>query len=65
MSKCSSCRKVEAELDTTWDRVRLWMFHFFHSDIIDLSQDRYTQGFADGYKVGMEHARKNHDLTKV
>ncbi len=56
MAKCSVCRKAEEDLDSWWDKVRLFFFHFFHNDIVDLSQQKYTQGFADGYKVGGEHA---------
>ncbi len=54
MSKCNQCRKNNSELDSTWDRVRLFFFNFFHNDIIELSQDRFTQGFADGYKAGWD-----------
>lgn len=55
--KCSDCRKLEAELDGWWDRVRLWMFNWFKDDIIDLSQDKFTQGFSDGYKEGFKQAK--------
>src|SRR5689334_14838185 len=55
MSKCNTCRKAEV-LDSRWDKIRLRFFHIFHKDIIDLSQDKYTQGFGDGYKVGHTHA---------
>ena len=59
MSKCSSCRKWDAELDTTWDRIRLKFFHLFAKDIIDLSQEKFTQGFADGYAMGQKHAERD------
>jgi hypothetical protein len=55
MSKCSTCRKAEA-LDTLWEKIRYWFFTFFHQDILDLSQQKYTQGFADGYKTAFRHA---------
>lgn len=58
MSKCARCRKVEAELDTMWDRVRLFFFDFFKGDILDLSQQKYTQGFSDGYVTGRKHANE-------
>ena len=58
MSKCSQCRKLDKELDSWWDRLRLKMFHVFHKDIIELSQDKYTQGFSDGYKTGRAHQRE-------
>lgn len=63
MSKCSSCRKLEANLDSWWDKFRLWLFRFFHQDIEDLSQEKYIQGISDGYKIGYGHAKKNgHDM---
>ena len=66
MSKCSQCRKLDAELDTWWDRWRLKMFHLFHKDIVDLSQDKYTQGFSDGYKTGRVHQREaNEEQMKL
>lgn len=56
--KCATCRKLTDELDSPWDRIRLFFFHFFHNDIVDLSQDKFTQGFADGYKVGLLQGRE-------
>lgn len=55
-NKCAQCRKNPIQ-DSRWDKVRLWFFHWFHADIIDLSQDKYTQGFGDGYKTGRDHQR--------
>lgn len=57
MKKCLECRQLTEELDSPWERFRLWLFNRFHKDIIDLSQDRYTQGLSDGYQRGMEQAR--------
>lgn len=57
MSKCQTCRKADV-LDSRWDKIRLYLFHFFHNDIIDLSQDKFTQGFADGYKKGREDEKE-------
>jgi hypothetical protein len=57
MSKCIDCRKNEA-LDTRWERIRHWFFFkMFPRDIISFSQEKFTQGFADGYKTGFEHAQ--------
>lgn len=56
MPKCYTCRKEEADIDTWWDRVRLFFFYRFGEDVADLSQQKYTQGFADGYKSGWERA---------
>lgn len=60
MSKCSQCRKADV-LDSRWDKIRLYFFHFFHNDIIDLSQDKFTQGFADGYKKGRADEKETSD----
>lgn len=66
MSKCSQCRKLDKELDSWWDRLRLKMFHVFHKDIVELSQDKYTQGFSDGYKTGRTHQREaNEEYLKL
>lgn len=55
MGKCTQCRKNDA-LDTWWEKKRWWLFHrLFPKDIIDLSQDKFTQGFGDGYKTGYQH----------
>ena len=54
MSKCSQCRKQPVQ-DSIWDRIRLFFFSFFRNDIVDLSQDKFTQGFGDGYQKGFEH----------
>lgn len=64
MQKCLTCRKTTEELDSRWDRIRQWFFHRFHEDIIDLSQDKYTQGFGDGYKKGFAEARERSDEVK-
>ncbi len=58
MPKCSNCRKADA-LDSRWDKARMFFFRFFHGDIADLSQDKYTQGFADGYVKGREHQHES------
>lgn len=52
--RCAQCKKVQKELDSWWDRVRLFLFHFFHQDIIDLSDDKFQQGFGDGYRAGYQ-----------
>lgn len=60
MSKCSQCRKNPVQ-DNWWDKIRLSFFHWFHNDIIDLSQDKFTQGFSDGYVVGRKHQKGDDD----
>lgn len=60
--KCYDCRLNDA-LDTPWERLRRWaFFKLFPHDIINLSQEKYTQGFGDGYKKAWEHAK---DVIKV
>ena len=59
MPKCTECRKAEA-LDTTWERITRWLFYrLFPKRIVDLSQEKYTQGFGDGYKKGFDHVKQN------
>lgn len=60
MAKCNTCRKAEV-LDTRWDKIRIKFFHLFHKDIVDLSQEKYMQGFGDGYKTGREHEKEAAD----
>lgn len=64
MSKCYQCRKINKELDTKWDRIRMFLFNFFHQDISDLSQSKYIQGFGDGYSKGREHQRMDNLKAK-
>ncbi len=62
MSKCHTCRQADA-LDTWWDKVRLFFFNFFHADIMDISSQKYTQGFGDGYKAGFKSCdERNNEL---
>lgn len=64
MSKCTNCRKTEA-LDTRWERFSRWVFYrVFPQQIIDLSQEKFTQGFGDGYSKGMKHARENQTMAQ-
>lgn len=62
MSKCSQCRKYPVQ-DSLWDKFRLSLFHVFHNDIIDLSQDKFTQGFSDGYVMGRKHQKETDQVT--
>ena len=60
MPKCSDCRKKDIELLTRRERFKNWAFNrLFTQDIIDLSQNKYTQGFGDGYKEGRKTERRN------
>lgn len=61
MSKCHQCRKNDAELLTTWERLRYWLFFrinhmFFPQDLEDLIADKYTQGYSDGNLDGYRQA---------
>lgn len=51
-------------MDTPWDKIRIKLFHLFHNDIIDLGQDKFTQGFADGYVMGRKHYKEQEDQRK-
>lgn len=58
MAKCSDCRKNDA-LDSDWERFKRWLFYkLFPKQIVDLSQERFTQGFSDGYVRGFDHGSK-------
>lgn len=55
--RCPDCRKKQLELTTPWERFRFWMFRtLFVEEYADLTQEKYTQGFGDGYKTGFEQA---------
>jgi hypothetical protein len=34
---------------TLWERVTEYFFNFFHRNIVDLSADKFTEGFGTGY----------------
>lgn len=51
--KCTNCRQKDIELLTPCERLKDWLFYrLFPKDIVDLSQNKYTQGFSDGYSKG-------------
>lgn len=57
--RCPDCRKKEIELTTRWERFRWWMFKtLFADEYADLGQERFTQGFGDGYKEGFKRAEE-------
>lgn len=64
--KCTNCRQKDIELLTKWERLKDYLFYkLFPKDIIDLSQNKYTQGFSDGYKTGRESERSQvKDMVK-
>ena len=69
MSKCSRCRRDDAELLTKWERVRNWLFirvntTFFPEDFDDLKSEKYTQGYADGNIDGINRAKKDYERNK-
>lgn len=55
---CTSCHKLNTEPLTYWQRFRKWCFEWFVEDVKDLRDDRYTQGFGEGYKNGFEQGKK-------
>lgn len=65
MSKCTACKKLEAE-DTWWERTRRkLMFKLFPTDAIELSEEKYTYGFGEGYTVGFKHAQQNEKDKRI
>lgn len=55
--RCPDCRRKELELTTLWERFRWWVFKtVFADEYTDLGQERFTQGFGDGYKEGFNRA---------
>jgi len=34
------------------------MFHLFHEELLDYGQEKFTQGFGDGYKKGREEMQQ-------
>lgn len=64
--KCSQCRKISKELDSTWDRLRVALMNWlFTQDVLDLKQELYTQGFGDGYTKGRDHQRADDKRTAL
>lgn len=60
--KCQTCRTKDVELLTRWERIRNWFFEhvnhtFFADDFDDLKQQKYTQGFSDGFERGVDSER--------
>lgn len=56
--KCSECRQHDV-LDTRWERIKRWaLYKMFPDQVIDFNQERYTQGFGDGYKRGFAHGNE-------
>ncbi len=56
--KCTTCRAKDIELLTRYERFKNWLFYkLFPEDIIDLSQNKYTQGFSDGVTRGRDFER--------
>ncbi len=54
--KCQQCRDKDIELLTKWERFKNWLFYkLFPEDIADLSQNKYTQGFSDGWTAGAKN----------
>lgn len=67
--KCQTCRDKDAELLTTWEKTRNWLFLRFNhvlfpTDFDDLRSEKFTQGYSDGYVDGAkrehEHQEKLH-----
>ncbi len=55
--RCALCKK-EHPL-SLWDKIRLFFFSFFKEDIQDLSDDKFTKGFGEGYVMGYKRAKED------
>ncbi len=55
---CSSCRaKEDVVPETWWEQLRYWFFErFFVEEIKSVTTDAHVKSFADGYKMGFQHA---------
>lgn len=63
MTKCTSCRKDEA-IDTWWDKTKEWLIYtLFPKVIMDIREEKYTQGFGDGYVMGCKHTSQNLEVS--
>lgn len=50
--KCTSCRKEEVQ-PTWWEDKKYKLMHYlFGEEVKNLAQEKYTQGFGDGHKMG-------------
>lgn len=57
--KCETCRKTEVSLTSRWERFKYWiMKKLFSQDLIDSNQEKYMQGFGDGYKTAIQHGQE-------
>ena len=55
---CKACQKSEVAHLSWWERLRLGVYKFFYEEILDLSSDKYTEGFGEGYKQGFKAAKE-------
>ena len=67
--RCIDCKKEIKEMNSIWDRFRLFLFHFFHEDITDLREEYFTKGYGEGYaqgmKLGVETKMKTKTLEEI
>lgn len=57
MAKCSVCKKAEV-VDTPFDKITEWLFrHIFPKHYEDLTEEKYTRGFGEGYVTGVKAER--------
>jgi hypothetical protein len=57
--KCETCRKKNVELTSWWERLKFKVMEkLFSKELIDFNQEKHTQGFGDGYKMGMKHCQE-------
>jgi hypothetical protein len=62
---CTSCRK-QPEDRTWWEKFRAWIMHWFHEELLDYGNERYTHGFGEGYEQGFNHAKeRGQELNEI
>lgn len=65
MSRCKTCRKHEV-MDSWDDKLCEWLIYkLFPKTLMDFQQDKYTQGFSDGYVMGRKHANEDYENYKT
>lgn len=61
MAKCKTCRHNEV-MDTWHDKFCEWLIYkLFPKTLMDFQQDKYTQGFGDGYVMGRKHQQQDYE----
>lgn len=57
MPTCGECLTNHAEKKWT-EKIRFFFFRIFREEITDLTNEKFTKGFGEGYREGFENAKK-------